>query len=152
MFISSKSVAALSVAVSLISSTSAFAPKSSTTSTSTKVGAATLADAFGGITNPFAPKQQMPTPPPQAPQNDNDEDPRRGAMAIDIDGIAFSVSCVALYCIACTCIIIFAPTFDLACVQYEYGTIARDALCMVVILIYHHNSLFSTISLLCILE
>ena len=95
MFISSKSVAALSVAASLISSTWAFAPKSSTTSTSTstKVGAATLADSFGGITNPFAPKQKMPTPPPQAPQNDNDEDPRKGAMAIDIDGIAFSVSC-----------------------------------------------------------
>lgn len=98
MFISSKSVAALSVAASLISSTVAFSPKSSTTSTSTstKVGAATLADAFGGITNPFAPKQQMP------PQNDNDEDPRRGTMAIDIDGIAFSVSCVA-----CTYIISF---------------------------------------------
>lgn len=110
MFISSKSVAALSVAASLISSTSAFAPKSSTTSTSTKVGAATLADAFGGITNPFAPKQQMPTPPTQAPQNDNDEDPRKGAMAIDIDGIAFSVSCV--YKSSVQTSEVFAPKID----------------------------------------
>lgn len=111
MFISSKSVAALSVAASLVSSTSAFAPKSSTTSTSTKVGAATLADAFGGITNPFAPKQQVPTPPPQAPQNDNDEDPRKGAMAIDIDGIAFSVSCME----KCTNISSFPAKIRLAC-------------------------------------
>ena len=114
MFISSKSVAALSVAASLISSTSAFAPKSSTTSTSTKVGAATLADAFGGITNPFAPKQKVPTPPPQAPQNDNDEDPRKGAMAIDIDGIAFSVSCME----KCTNIIrFFRAKIRLACMR-----------------------------------
>ena len=119
MLISSKSVAALSVAASLISSTSAFAPKSSTTSTSTstststKVGAATLADAFGGITNPFAPKQQIPTPPPQAPQNDNDEDPRKGAMAIDIDGIAFSVSCME----KCTNITSFRAIIRLACVR-----------------------------------
>ena len=138
MFISSKSVAALSIAASLISSTSAFAPKSSTTSTSTKVGAATLADAFGGITNPFAPKQQMPTPPPQAPQNDNDEDPRKGAMAIDIDGIAFSVSCVALSCIACTCIISFRAKIRFG--MCTVCTIARDALYVVVILIYHRNS------------
>jgi hypothetical protein len=94
MFISSKSVAALTVAASLLSSTTAFAPKSSTAgaTTNTKVGAATLADAFGGITNPFAPKQENPSP--QAPRNDNDEDPRKGAMAVDIAGIAFSVSWV----------------------------------------------------------
>ena len=95
MLVSSKSVAALSVAATLLSSTAAFAPKSSVSSsgsaasTSTKVGAATLADAFGGITNPFAPKQQVPSPPEN---DDNNEDPRKGAMAIDIDGIAFSVS------------------------------------------------------------
>ena len=92
MLISSKSVAALSVAATLLSSTAAFAPKSSVSSsaasTNTKVGAATLADAFGGIANPFAPKQQMPSPPDN---DDNNEDPRKGAMAIDIDGIAFSV-------------------------------------------------------------
>lgn len=93
MLVSSKSVAALSVAATLLSSTAAFAPKSSvsssaaSTSTNTKVGAATLADAFGGIANPFAPKQQMPSPPEN---DDNNEDPRKGAMAIDIDGIAFS--------------------------------------------------------------
>ena len=99
MLVGSKSVAALSVAATLLSSTAAFAPKSSvsssasaastSTSTNTKVGAATLADAFGGITNPFAPKQQVPPPPSN---DDNNEDPRKGAMAIDIDGIAFSVS------------------------------------------------------------
>ena len=95
MLVSSKSVAALSVAATLLSSTAAFAPRSSVSSpasaasTSTKVGAATLADAFGGITNPFAPKQQVPLPPEN---DDNNEDPRKGAMAIDIDGIAFSVS------------------------------------------------------------
>lgn len=92
MLVSSKSVAALSVAATLLSSTAAFAPKSSVSSsaasTNTKVGAATLADAFGGIANPFAPKQQMPSPPDN---DDNNEDPRKGAMAIDIDGIAFSV-------------------------------------------------------------
>lgn len=91
MLVSSKSVAALSVAATLLSSTAAFAPKSSVSSsaasTNTKVGAATLADAFGGIANPFAPKQQMPSPPDN---DDNNEDPRKGAMAIDIDGIAFS--------------------------------------------------------------
>lgn len=91
MLVSSKSVAALSVAATLLSSTAAFAPKSSVSSsaasTNTKVGAATLADAFGGIANPFAPKQQVPSPPEN---DDNNEDPRKGAMAIDIDGIAFS--------------------------------------------------------------